>query len=84
MLLQAAREFDINIEKSFVIGDRTIDIQTGNNAGATSILVLTGYGKEEQKLLLQNNIHAGHVSDNLYAAMQFIKSKILKERIPIH
>jgi len=83
MLLQAAREFDIDIEKSFVVGDRMIDVQTGNNAGATSILVLTGYGKEDQKLLLQNNTHVGHISDNLYAAMQFIKSTILKERVPI-
>jgi ribonucleotide monophosphatase NagD (HAD superfamily) len=57
-----------------------IDIQTGNNAGATSILVLTGYGKEEQTLLQQHHVHAEHVAGNLYEAVQYIKRSILQEQ----
>ena len=44
MLQQAAREFGLDLQRSFVAGDRIVDIQAGRAAGATSILVLTGYG----------------------------------------
>jgi D-glycero-D-manno-heptose 1,7-bisphosphate phosphatase len=44
MLQQAAREFGLDLQHSFVVGDRIVDIQAGRAAGATSILVLTGYG----------------------------------------
>src|SRR5262245_49590223 len=47
MIDQAVRSYGIDVRKSFVIGDRMIDVQTGNNSGATSVLVLTGYGREE-------------------------------------
>ena len=74
MLVRAAAEFNVDLTQSFVIGDRMFDIQAGNNAGCTSILVLSGYGKEELDLCRKNNVPIGHVANNLYAAMQFIKS----------
>src|SRR5713101_1275098 len=39
MLQQAVKQFGINLAKSFVIGDRMIDVQTAQAAGAASILV---------------------------------------------
>lgn len=45
MLLQAAREHDIDLQKSFMIGDKLADIEAGEAAGCQSILVLTGYGE---------------------------------------
>ena len=80
MLMQAAREFDIDLKRSFVIGDRIIDIQTGNNIGAPSILVLTGYGKEEAKHLHENSVRIDHVAENLYGAIQYIKHVIHQEQ----
>jgi len=44
MLRQAAERFDLDLTRSFVVGDRLSDLQAGNNVGASSILVLTGYG----------------------------------------
>ena len=44
MLQQAAREHDIDLQKSFMIGDKLADIEAGQRAGCKSILVLTGYG----------------------------------------
>jgi len=79
MLERAAKEFDVDLSKSFVIGDRMIDVQTGNNAGASSILVLTGYGKQEQDLLPENRIHAEIITENLYDAMQLVKRRISHE-----
>ena len=39
MILRAAEELNIDLEKSFIIGDRESDVIAGKNAGTTSILV---------------------------------------------
>lgn len=42
-LVEKARiQYNIDMEHSFFIGDSTIDIQTGKNAGLKTILVKTG------------------------------------------
>lgn len=45
MLEQAARELGLDLARSYVIGDRWSDLRCGAAVGATSILVLTGYGR---------------------------------------
>jgi len=45
MLLQAAVEYDIDLQQSFMIGDKLADIEAGQRAGCQSILVMTGYGE---------------------------------------
>ena len=47
MLMQAAKEHHINLEKSYIIGHELSDIEAGRCAGCLGILVLTGYGAEE-------------------------------------
>lgn len=76
MLRQAEKEFNIDLKKSFVVGDRIIDIQAAHAVGATGILVLTGYGKNQIDEILKNNIEIDYIAENLYDAMQFIKTKI--------
>jgi D-glycero-D-manno-heptose 1,7-bisphosphate phosphatase len=46
MLDKAAREHDVDLARSFVIGDKASDIKLAENAGARAALVLTGYGRE--------------------------------------
>ncbi|MBX9578323.1 MAG: HAD family hydrolase [Chthoniobacterales bacterium] len=48
MILEAAEKFNIDLPHSFMIGDRTSDIEAGRAAGCRTILVLTGYGKEHR------------------------------------
>lgn len=48
MLLRAAAEHDIDLLKSFMIGDKVSDVEAGLNAGVIPILVETGYGKDER------------------------------------
>lgn len=46
-LSDAAREFDLDLSRSYMIGDKLIDLECGWNAGVCrSILVCTGYGCE--------------------------------------
>lgn len=46
MLVKAAREHEIDLARSFVIGDKASDIKLAENAGARGALVFTGYGRE--------------------------------------
>ena len=46
MILEAAAEHGIDLSRSFMIGDKQIDIQCGINAGVRTILVETGYGRD--------------------------------------
>jgi D-glycero-D-manno-heptose 1,7-bisphosphate phosphatase len=46
LLARAARELDFEPAESFVIGDKECDIELGRRAGATTLLVRTGYGSE--------------------------------------
>jgi hypothetical protein len=38
--------FAIDLENSWMIGDKAIDVETGFNAGIKTALVLTGYGRK--------------------------------------
>jgi len=42
MLKDAAKEFGIDLEDAFMVGDRESDVQTGKNAGTKTILVESG------------------------------------------
>lgn len=44
MLLQAAREFGIDLPRSFLIGDSRTDLEAGAAAGCRTMLVRTGHG----------------------------------------
>lgn len=76
MLKQAEAEFNIDLKKSFIIGDRIIDIQMAHAVGAKSILVLTGYGKNQIEIIKSQNIYVDYIAENLSDAMQFVKKSI--------
>lgn len=43
MVLQAAREHDLDLSRSFLIGDKEIDAECAHNAGVRAIRVRTGF-----------------------------------------
>jgi D-glycero-D-manno-heptose 1,7-bisphosphate phosphatase len=47
MLERAAREHSLDLERSFVVGDRYGDIELARRARAKGVLVRTGYGEGE-------------------------------------
>lgn len=48
MLLAAAANLDIDLSRSWMVGDKLIDVQAGRKAGTRAILVRTGYGNGEE------------------------------------
>jgi D-glycero-D-manno-heptose 1,7-bisphosphate phosphatase len=47
MVFEAAAEFDIDLARSWMIGDKAADVECGKRAGVKTVLVLTGYGAEQ-------------------------------------
>jgi D-glycero-D-manno-heptose 1,7-bisphosphate phosphatase len=72
MVQRAASEVPIALEKSFVVGDKTADIELGKAVGAQSILVLTGYGRSSLVESRENGIIPDHVAPTVAEAVAFI------------
>lgn len=71
MIWQACRDFHIDrtdIEKSYMVGDRASDIQLGQNAGLTTVLLESGYGTER----LEEDVTPGYICENLVEFTQNI------------
>ena len=47
LLERAAREHALDLHRSFVVGDRYVDVELAHRVGARAVLVRTGYGEGE-------------------------------------
>lgn len=68
MLEDCAGRFNIDMERSWMVGDTTVDIQTGINAGCRTALVLTGEAGQDGKYAVQADLTA----ENLLEAVKLI------------
>jgi histidinol-phosphate phosphatase family protein len=66
---KAQKQLNINFAKSWVIGDKSSDIQAGKNIGARTILVLTGYAGREPGAV---DITADYTARDLFEAVEII------------
>lgn len=72
MFKRASKEFPVNINESWMIGDNRGDIEAGKKFGVKTILVRTGYGTKLEK----DGFDAyDYISDNLYEAVKLIISE---------
>ncbi len=71
MISQATEDFNIDLSRSFFIGDSTTDIQTAINAGVISVLVRTGYGGSDARY----DVRPDHVAENIEEAVKWILKK---------
>ena len=69
---RAARELDIDLGRSFVVGDKLSDLEAGAAAGCRGVLVRTGYGAEEERRLDGSLVRPAHVADDLLDASRWI------------
>jgi D-glycero-D-manno-heptose 1,7-bisphosphate phosphatase len=72
---RAVQEFGIDPAKSFVVGDRWLDVALGRAVGAQSVLVRTGYGASEENKP-PSDLAAEAVVDNLIAASSWILGRL--------
>ena len=74
MYQRASKEWDIDITRSYMIGDKLTDMEAARNAGLTGVLVRTGYGQDEWKASLQvpDTQKADRVVIDLREAVDFV------------
>jgi D-glycero-D-manno-heptose 1,7-bisphosphate phosphatase len=73
MLLQAQHQYTVDLRRSFVVGDRCIDIAAGKAVGAGTVMVSTGYGAQE---ILNCRNQPDFFAHDLLDGVQYIKQTI--------
>lgn len=71
LLRRAAADLDIDLARSFTVGDRWHDLVAGRSVGTATVLVRTGYGFEDEQKRLEG-FAADVIVDNLAAAVAWI------------
>jgi len=49
LLQRAADDLQLSLARSVFVGDKRLDVQTGHNAGTLTVLLRTGYGRDEER-----------------------------------
>ena len=73
LLEQAAADLHLDLKRSFVVGDRWSDLRCGAAVGATTILVLTGYGRGDASYIGPGQVvQPDYIAEDLGAAVRWI------------
>jgi D-glycero-D-manno-heptose 1,7-bisphosphate phosphatase len=75
MLERARDELGIDLAKSYLVGDATTDILAGLRAGCTTILVLTGFGGSDAKVVAEPDFTVKDLSE----AVELILNDLLPQ-----
>lgn len=81
LLEKAAREHQFKPDEAFVIGDKVIDIELGQQVGAITLLVRTGYGGQVATLAAaQPTVPWDYVVDDLENAAAVIERLLNRDK----
>jgi len=69
LLDRAARDLDIDMKKSFMVGDKWSDVELGHRAGTRSILVRSGFSPDDP-----GNVRPSHVEDPDFTAQDLAEA----------
>ncbi len=72
LLTRAARDFQLNLKKSYMIGDNLTDIQAGQAVGCTTFLI-GNYKCDLCRFLSEKKVKPDYIVPNLYQATKIIK-----------
>ena len=70
MINEMAEKYNIDLTRSYLVGDSTVDIQAGTNAGLKTVLVKTGQAGSDGKF----DVAADYEAENLLEAVRLILS----------
>ena len=68
MIEHACQDFRIDMEKSYMVGDRASDILLGKNAGIKTILVESGYGMKR----LEQEVMPDYIMEDLRKVLSIL------------
>jgi D-glycero-D-manno-heptose 1,7-bisphosphate phosphatase len=72
LVTAAAKDLDLDLSASWVVGDQWRDIDVAHRTGGRSVLVRTGYGRGLEAKWPEHIARPTHVADNLMAAAAVI------------
>lgn len=76
MLVAAAWQHDLDISRSFMVGDKATDVDLAHNAGCRGVLVQTGFGSSVLKGSYQHQVQPDHLAADLAEGVGWILSTI--------
>ena len=78
MIDQALAAHDIDLPRSYVIGDKATDVEFGHKVGCKSVLLLTGYGKQVLAGTYQWKVEPDFVATDLSAAIDWLLEDLMR------
>ena len=79
LIKRACEDFEIDMDFSYVVGDRCSDIEMAERAGLKGVLVKTGYGRGDIEYVLPGNkIEPVHIAKDLLQAVKWVLKTIGK------
>ena len=76
LLVRAATDLGLDLSASVMVGDKASDIELAPQVGATSILVLTGYGLGEWEFRRPSfGVEPDHVATDLLDAVEWVLTR---------
>jgi D-glycero-D-manno-heptose 1,7-bisphosphate phosphatase len=79
MLIQAAKHLDLDLDRSYAVGDSDRDLLAGRKVGCRTVLVQTGYGRKTQAEAT-GPLPADHIARNLSEAVDWILQERRRRR----
>ncbi len=72
LLIRAADDLQIDLEASYVVGDKLSDLELAGSISAKGVLVLTGYGLEARRNLETGSVVPHFIAKGLKEAVEWI------------
>ena len=70
MVMEAARDLNLDLARSWFVGDKAADIECGAQAGTRTLLVQTGYGAQEPGANMR--VSPNFIAKDIVAAVEVI------------
>ena len=85
MIERAVQELELDLSRSYVVGDRYLEVEMARRAGLPSIFVLSGYGRGEYEYRRQTWPHMPSMvaPDVLAAAKEIVRAVGAHGRAPL-
>ncbi len=81
MIRRAQSHYDMDLLHAYSVGDKLSDVGVAKNLGGKGVLVLTGYGKDEQKKMVhEDTIMPDHIAADVLKAAEWIVEDYKKHR----
>ena len=76
LLLQAALDLNLDLSRSYMVGDKDTDLEAGYAAGCRTVLVRTGFGEATYRALTTQSRQPNYIASTLIEAVQWIKHEV--------